>query len=589
MVDTPNMGEPRGLSADGRLVILLDDSTFPWSIPLIWDRTLPLSPSNPLDLRNFPPPGGWGPVSGGGSGWNFAEYGGIVDVTSGLTRAVASVELADGSGDEYMAIWDAVDGWQFPTDTTIAGCGTSHTTAHSMSHDGTVISGYVIEPLCDWYAASWEPDTQDNPVLLTTLVIDPLISNEETSQAHCVSGDGNWFGGRHSQYGPGTGIDPGDVSEMATVWDRATGMPTFLNQGVDGRVYAMSYDGSVAVGRDAAPGERDAVIWDMTQTPPTAQYLNLRSPDPNDGDSAEAQFVSHDGDLVAGFFGAIGNPWGPGFSSFYWKRHTNGNVNTQRLMPLVQRILEAGDAYPKGPVDPGGQTGAVVNSNVGVVIRDIAGENGNTFLYDVQTPGLLYLQGGHPAIVDIPILEADTDTASMSSLAVVTFDVDAGPSHAGNHYFMFASFSGPGGAIPAGLPFGPKNHVDVSVLQPYYDSACNNNSPPCVVPGTVPSDYSDAGDKLLPLNFDAWFQATFAQYGAFAGAPFNWLGVLDADGRAPADPQMWFVPNEVTPFLVGLTLYHAYAVLDTNVWDTTGGGTISWRAVSNAVRLDLTL
>jgi hypothetical protein len=556
MIDQSTNGYARGLSSDGMLIVT---ST----------GYLNRSTGTFIDVSSIPPVGGWGPTLTGNSGWEFE---GMVEVRADGGQALATVKLADGSGDNYTARWDAVNGWQFPA-STVPGCDATHIRGNAMSDAGDVIAGIVVDPSCDWYAMSWSPDTQVDPVKLTTTVFDINLSPEECSMSECISGDGNWIGGRHSQAGCGSSAN--GPQEQATVWDTATGTPTFLNAGVSGRVMAMNYDGSVAVGRDAGGGKRDAVIWDMTQVPPTAQYLGLTSPDPASNDSADARTVSADGDLVTGSFGNIGNPWAAPGSAYYWKRHVNGNTATQRTIPMALRILEAGDAFPAGPVDLGDPLGATTSTRVATLVRDSAGANGGSIIYDVQLPGGLYVgAGGQPVVMDIPLLEADTDHLDLTNGSNQVFTIDAGPSQAFQYFVLLGSATG----TTPGWPVGPSNQVDISSVQDQFDNLCNFD-PSCTPPATLPSDYSGAADMTLPLVPDSYFLATAT---TLLGVwPVNSVGVLGANGQPLTPAPFIGVPAGNFTSLAGATLYHAYAVLD--------AGDLSVRTVSNAVPCDLTL
>jgi hypothetical protein len=562
LIDSASGDWPVGLSSDGMLIVTTRGYV---------NR----STGTFIDIgTTSPPAGGWGPTLGGNSGWDFGR---VVEVRADGGQALAMVQLADGSGDNYGARWDAVNGWQFPA-STVDGCDAFHTSGKDMSDDGAVIVGDVVQPFCDWYATSWLPDAQPDPVKVTTIVYDPLHDAEECSNAECVSGDGLWIGGRQSRLGCHTGFEPwhppGDVQEQPMVWDTATGTPIVLNEGVHGRVNGLSYDGSVAVGRDAGNGKSDAVIWDMTQAPPAAHYLGLTSPDPNTSDSAEARTVSADGDLVTGSFGNLGNPWAAPGSAFFWKRHTNGNVATQRVAPMAQRIYEAGDAFPAGPLDLGNPSHINTPTSVATIIRDSAGPNGGSIIYDVQIPGGLYVgAAGFPVVMDIPLLEGDTDHLDLTNGSNQVFTIDAGPSQAFQLYVMLGSASeGPG------WPVGPRNRVDISSVQTQFDNICNND-PDCTPPATLPSDYTGAGDMTLPLAFDSYFLATATNL--LDVFPFNGVGLLGANGQPLGAPPFIGVPAGNFTSLAGATLYHAYAVLDFD--------DLAVRAVSNAVPCDLTL
>ena len=113
-------------------------------------------------------------------------------------------------------------------------------------------------------------------------------------------------------------------------------------------------------------------------------------------------------------------------------------------------------------------------------------------------------------------LSSDTTTLTLSAGGTQSFDLDAGPAHAGRLYLLLGSSSG-------------------------------------TVPG-VPVD-----SVLLPLNVDNY--TLFTLNSAGSGPLQNTLGFLDAQGTASAALN---VPGGLSPNLDGLTLHHAFAVLDVN-------------------------
>jgi hypothetical protein len=553
LLDPELLPQVTGLSADGRLVVYRDG---------YWDRVSGVR----TDLSLAAPAGGWGAA---GSGRDLVR---IVEVRSDGQAALAQVELANGSGDQYMAHWGELGGWSWPA-STVPGCGPTHIEAIGMSEDGQLLVGNIVDPACEWYAASWTPGAQPDPVKLTTIVFDPSESPVECSRTTSVSADGSLIGGFHSKFGCDVGPTPGDVEEMAAVWDAATGAPRFLEDGVDGRVLALSADGSVAVGRSTVFIKHDAVIWDLTVSPAEAQLLGLVSADPFAGDGAEARTVSGDGDLVTGSWGDFADPWAPHGAAFYWKRHVNGDPATGRALSMAQRVAEAGDAFPRGASDMGGQSGPIAPTLVATEVRASAGANGGTLLYDVQLPGGIYSgMRGDAAVIDLPLLEGSASSIDLTVGGAQVFDIDAGPGQAHQLYLLLGSASG----TTPGWTVGPANEVDVSVLQDRFDLFCNF-SPGCTAPGTLPADYSAAGDMVLPLAPDNYFLATATTL--FGLWPFNSFGFLDANGRAGA-AFIALPAGDFTSF-AGSTLHHAYVVLDND--DLTA------RAVSNAVPCNLVL
>jgi hypothetical protein len=571
--DQLTYGDPVGLSADGAWIVTNQFSSGLWSGSGSWG-VVQRGTGAFIDIGAMPPAGGWGPTSGGFSGY---QLGNLVEVSTGGNRVLARLELADTGGPlmaetDVIARWDTLLGWQF-TASLQAGC--EDQWVRSMSSDGSVLALDAQDGTCTRLPSTWLPDARPDPTQVSLAVFD--VSETECAQARCISGDGNFVGGVHSKLGCNTGLAPGDVQQMAAVWDRSTGLPVFPGEGLDGAVFALSHDGSVAVGRqwNATP-KRDAVVWDMTTTPPTAQYLGLVSPSPSSFDQAEARTVSPDGDLATGAFGSLVNPYAPPGSAFYWKRHVNGSVATQRLTPMAQRISQAGDAFPQGPSATGGNGGDVLPTSVATEVRDTGGPNGNAMIYNVQTPGALFFGTfGWPYVIDVPLLEADTDHLDLTNGGPQVFSVDAGPSQAGQLYLLLGSATGdaPGWVV------GPRNQVpiDTAFVQAYYDAVCATD-PNCTPPGTIPTDYSQAGDMTLPLAFDSYFLSTATTL--FGLWPVNSFGFLDASGRPPAAPLIGVPAGQFTS-LAGATLYHAYVVLDV--------GDLSARAVSNAVPVDLVL
>ena len=110
-------------------------------------------------------------------------------------------------------------------------------------------------------------------------------------------------------------------------------------------------------------------------------------------------------------------------------------------------------------------------------------------------------------------LEADAIDVSLLTGGTVNFDLQAGPAHAGELYFMLGSLSG----TSPGTPFG---------------------------------------GQLVPLNVDAYTLDLLAAPGTIISGQ---LGFLDAAGEAGASLT---VPTGLDPALVGTTANHAYITID---------------------------
>jgi len=132
-------------------------------------------------------------------------------------------------------------------------------------------------------------------------------------------------------------------------------------------------------------------------------------------------------------------------------------------------------------------------------------------------------------------LYAQTHTISLASGGSQSFELDAGPNHAGQPYLLAGSLS-----------------------------------------GTEPG--FDVDGQHLPLNPDAWFLHTL---GSPNTPPLNAsFGSLDASGRAHASID---VPAGTSPTLAGLELHHAFVSLDLST--VPGAAVVS--LASNAVPLEL--
>ena len=107
-------------------------------------------------------------------------------------------------------------------------------------------------------------------------------------------------------------------------------------------------------------------------------------------------------------------------------------------------------------------------------------------------------------------LSEDVNALSLSAGGTVALSLDAGPSHAGEIYWIFGS-------------------------------------------GTGTSPGTPIGSVLLPLNFDGYFKLTL--FRPFAGIFTAFLGVLSPSGTAVA---AFTVPPGIDPSLAGVTLNHAY-------------------------------
>jgi plastocyanin len=110
-------------------------------------------------------------------------------------------------------------------------------------------------------------------------------------------------------------------------------------------------------------------------------------------------------------------------------------------------------------------------------------------------------------------LEADAIEVSLSAGGTVNFDLQAGPAHAGEVYFMLGSLSG----TTPGTPFG---------------------------------------GLVVPLNVDSYTLDLLAAPGAIIAGQ---LGFLDAAGEANASLT---VPAGLDPTLAGITANHAYFTIN---------------------------
>jgi hypothetical protein len=481
---------PVGLSADGVLVVTRHGYQ---------NRLTGME----LDLRDFPvefKP--WGPAAGGGNGWelHWAQA-----VSTAGDRMLVTLKKADGSGDRYAARWDAVSGWALPGD--FPGCDSSHVNGNAMSDDGSVVAGSLVNPSCKWQPMAWRPGTAMDagyplpPTQLPETVWEPGL--DESSNVWCISGDGRAVGGWQAASGAA-----GHGGREASVW--IDGVQTILAHGTYGEVHGLNRDGTIAVGKNATlAGNVDAVLWDLTTSPPTPEFLGFVSPSATD--SAIATEVSGNGNVVTGRFGNIRDPFAVPGAGFYLKRSVNGSPASEVRTSLGARVGQAGDVFPEG-------------SLVGLLARDLAGERGNTMIYDVLLPGLVYGPGGGtPFLIDLPVLEGDTDRIDLELGGEQVLSLDAGPSNAHQVYVVLGSASG----TSPGWTVGPANPVDLSGLQGTYDNQCNWD-PNCTPPATLPAD--GAGDMVLPLYPDSYFLATATTL--FGLWPDTVLDVGDLSTRA---------------------------------------------------------
>ncbi len=213
-----------------------------------------------------------------------------------LTLASSTLPGYAGTGPRRIGpaafIWDADHGMRDLTDLLLDEYGVDLggsilVTANGVSADGTVIWGQKSPAGADG-AGYWKLTLDEGAITYQPLTQFPVsVSGSIRFSLSAMSRDGNVFGGAM--------LDQSDGRWQAFIWSDQTGVVRLgqLAEGAFTRVTALSYDGTVAVGRAFAPSNH-AFRW--TQETGLIDLGDL----PGGTDFSEATAVSDDGSIIIG-------------------------------------------------------------------------------------------------------------------------------------------------------------------------------------------------------------------------------------------------------------------------------------------------